>query len=392
MALQPDAAKVKIAITNVHIFDGQRFSDLGTVVIDDGLIGRSADVGGVDVIDGHGGYLLPGLIDAHVHLESEETLHQLIKYGITTALDMGTWPPSKLDALRGLIGLTDIRSAGVPATCPGSLHSCILPFPKGSLVSGPEQAALFVEDRVSEGVDYIKVVADVPGPSQATLNALVAAAHEHRLLAVAHATAYTPFAMAQDAKADIVTHVPLDKALDDEAVQRMVVEKRISVPTLTVAEQLTMKSTKLSGMRHILSHPTIIPEMINIMKAKRKDHGGKDQYQCARDSVTAMYRAGVPILSGTDANSMPEIHFDIIHGESLHRELELLVDASLSTVDALRAATILPAKHFHLDDRGAIETGKRADLILLANDPILDIRATRSIQRVWCGGIEVTRH
>jgi len=67
-----------------------------------------------------------------------------------------------------------------------------------------------------------------------------------------------------------------------------------------------------------------------------------------------------------------------------------LVDAGLSTVDALRAATSLPAKHFGLNDRGVIEPGYRAYLVLVDGDPITDIRATRSIKRVWCGGLEYT--
>lgn len=75
-------------------------------------------------------------------------------------------------------------------------------------------------------------------------------------------------------------------------------------------------------------------------------------------------------------------------GSSLHHGLELLVDAGLSTLDALRAATSLPAQHFALGDRGAVEPGKRADLVLISGDPLADIRATRSVERVWCAGIE----
>ncbi|GAA5610142.1 hypothetical protein Spla01_01278 [Streptomyces platensis] len=68
----------------------------------------------------------------------------------------------------------------------------------------------------------------------------------------------------------------------------------------------------------------------------------------------------------------------------------LLVDAGLTTVDALRAATSLAARHFGLTDRGAVEPGLRADLVLVDGDPIADIRATRRIRRIWCGGTEHT--
>jgi imidazolonepropionase-like amidohydrolase len=67
------------------------------------------------------------------------------------------------------------------------------------------------------------------------------------------------------------------------------------------------------------------------------------------------------------------------------------VTPGLSTVDALRAATVAPARFFGLTDRGVIEPGRRGDLVLIDGDPVHDIRAARSISRVWCGGVERTR-
>ncbi len=80
---------------------------------------------------------------------------------------------------------------------------------------------------------------------------------------------------------------------------------------------------------------------------------------------------------------------NVMHGDSMHHELELLVDAGLSNLEALQAATSLPAQHFGLIDRGVIEVGKRADLLLVSGDPIADIKATRSIQKFWCKGMKV---
>jgi imidazolonepropionase-like amidohydrolase len=103
-----------------------------------------------------------------------------------------------------------------------------------------------------------------------------------------------------------------------------------------------------------------------------------------------MYRAGVPILAGTDANAAAGVPAAIRHGVSLHHELELLVEAGLSPLDALRGATSRPAHYFGLADRGLIEPGRRADLVLIDGNPLQDITATRSIRRIWCGGSEVT--
>lgn len=78
------------------------------MVIDGGLIGQDAE--GAYVIDGRGVVLLPGLIDAHIHLQNEDELRQMCEFGVTTGLDMATWPRAKLNALRGRVGVTDIRS------------------------------------------------------------------------------------------------------------------------------------------------------------------------------------------------------------------------------------------------------------------------------------------
>ncbi len=116
--------------------------------------------------------------------------------------------------------------------------------------------------------------------------------------------------------------------------------------------------------------------------------GAADAFAEASASVGALHAAGIPVPAGTDAAEQPGLPRLVAHGASLHAELELLVEAGLSTVDALRAATVLPARHFGMSDRGVIEAGRRADLILLDGDPLADITATRSIRRIWCAGTE----
>ncbi|KAI9289222.1 putative hydrolase [Umbelopsis sp. AD052] len=344
----------KIALTNVRVFDGQKILDPTTVVIDGGIIGF--DPTGAVEQDCEGAILLPGLIDAHIHLSGIQDLKNMSGYGITTALDMATWPLELLNSLKNQKGVTDIRSAGFAASASGSTHSRFLPTE--SLVQNTDEAKLFVSKRVAEGSDYIKIICDIPGPEQDVVNTLVAEAHRHGKLTIAHAATVGPFEMAQIAKVDMITHVPLDNALPKEYVDRMVADKCISVPTLVMMEGIA----KLRGI---------------------------GQYEHSRNSVTALYKAGAAILAGTDANSRPHSPFNVQHGESLHRELELLVEAGLSNLDALKAATSLPAQYFGLTDRGAIELGRRADLVLIGGDPLQDISATRLLKRIWCAGIEV---
>lgn len=372
------------AISNVHVFDGDRFSEPKTAFIGDGLI--LVDTEGAEVIDGHRGFLIPGLIDAHVHLKDVHDLQQLASYGVTTALDMACWPISKLDQLRNHTGLTDIRSAGLPATSSGSVHSCLLPLPKDALVHGPVAAANFVAKRVSDKVDYLKVVADVPGPDQDTLTALVAEGHKNKLLVIAHAAALVPFDMALTAKADVLTHVPTDQPFNEAGAIRMAADGQIAVPTLTMMEGAVQYKPSLGSALSLLGTN---PWGLMAIVKKQKAASGTPTYSNARESVSNMYHAGVPILAGTDANSEPGAPFQVVHGESLHHEFELLLDAGLSPVEVLNSTTRLPAKYFGLHDRGSIEVGKRADLVLLGENPVMNIKATRSIQRVWCKGIEV---
>jgi imidazolonepropionase-like amidohydrolase len=369
----------RLALTNVRVFDGWQLQPPGTVVIDGSRIGT--DAAGAEVIDGEGGILLPGLIDAHVHLKDRDTLGQLAAAGVTTALDMACAPPGLVASLRGVAGLTDIRSAGTPAIAPGSLHASFPVIGRYGVIFGADQAAGFVADRVAEGSDYIKIVVGSPGADhdQATLDALTAAAREHGRLSVAHAASYQAVEKAQRAGVSVLTHVPLDRALDEAAAARARADDRVLIPTLVMMEGLARAAVR-PGM----------------------------DYGAARTSVTVMYRAGVPILAGTDANDTGAGNtgagntgagntgagntggpIPVPHGSSLHHELELLVDAGLTTVDALRAATTRPARYFGLADRGVVEPGRRADLVLVDGDPLHDIKATQAIRRVWCAGTEV---
>ncbi|MCJ1433419.1 hypothetical protein MMC27_002779 [Xylographa pallens] len=352
-------------LLNVRIFDGEKLLPPSTLTFSGAIITsispspRSVvESATSNVIDCDSGILLPGFIDAHIHLNGIPSLHALLASGVTTALDMGCFPLSDLTHLRSLHGLPSIRSTGTAASSPNGLHSKLTHIPTELLLSSAEEAAQFVADRVAEGSDYIKLIADVPGLDQATLNALVEASHAHGKLTFAHAAKNIPYAMAQEADVDVVTHVPLDTALSIAAVASMKSQHRIAVPTLAMMEAIVQNLPR-AGLN----------------------------YEAARASVMALYRAGVIIVAGTDANTFEGSPSPVQHGESLHRELQLLVEAGLTNLDALRAATVLPAKFLGLADRGAIEMGKRADMVLIKESPLEKIGATRSIIRVWCRGV-----
>ena len=200
------------------------------------------------------------------------------------------------------------------------------------------------------------------GLPQDVAAALVAAARAHGLRVVAHAGSPGAYTLALDVGVDVITHMPLGAPIVDGDVRRIAHEGRVVIPTLEM----------MRGLADTLGLPP-------------------GAYAVSARGVGVLHAAGVPILAGTDANATPDVPYQPAFGASLHHELALLVDAGLSTAAALRAATSLPAQHFGLSDRGAVEPGLRADLVLLDSDPLADISATRAIRRVWLAGVESVR-
>ena len=253
-----------------------------------------------------------------------------------------------------------MRSTGAGAVGPGSLQAKIPGRPADSVVLSPEDGRRFVATRVAEGMDYIKVIVDPPGRGGLDLpavRAIVEAAHGAGRIVVAHASHTGAVATAQAAGADVLTHAPLDAALDQAAVTDVRGSHRTSVPTLVMMEGVAANAP--------------VPGL---------------DYRHARDSVAELHRAGVPIVLGTDANQAPGVPANVPYGESAHRELELLVEAGLTPAEALHAATAAAAVRFGLPDRGRVAPGLRADLLLVDGDPATDIAATRAILAVRLAG------
>ncbi|UOZ04879.1 amidohydrolase family protein [Amycolatopsis sp. WQ 127309] len=347
------------AIDGVRVFTGEGLTEPRRVYLKGTEISveETPDV----VVDGAGQVLLPGLIDSHVHtVLGRPDLQNLATWGVTTGMDMAAWPDSFVAEMRRQPGVAQIFSATTPAVGPGGNHAKMPGFPAEGIVTTPREAHAFVERRVADGADYIKIVTEAAPPEgmdQATVNAIVAAAHEHDLLVVAHSITTGAFHVAVEAGVDISTHAPLDAVLDDETVRRMRDFGMVCSPTLTMMRGVA----DLRGAAGL-------------------------KYEYARDTVTKFHEAGIRLLVGTDANSAPGAPFGPEHGESMHDELGLMVEAGLTPVEVLRGATTLTARTFGLDDRGVIEPGKRADLLLIDGDPTQDISATRAITGVWIAG------
>jgi len=367
------------SITNVRVFDGAKLSAPTTIVIADAFISSVGGKATGTIVDGTGFALLPGLIDAHVHVDDASQLEELLTHGITTAFDMANSRPEATAALRSRPGLPQLLGAGLPASAPGGTHTKKMGFPADSAVQGPGDAARFVADRLRDHSDYIKIIVEdprMPGTtalSPETITALVVAAHAAGLLVVAHAVTSTAMNFAADAGVDVITHAPVNRAITSDEAAGLAKRGAALLPTLTML-QGTAGVVNSGRMFRLLRRLNIAPPV---------------EYANARASVAVAKATALPILAGTDANNDPGAPWNPKFGSSLHDEFELLVDAGLTPAEVIAAATSTPARVFGLTDRGAVKAELRADLLLVSGDPTTDIRATRAVSGVWLGGQKV---
>ncbi len=391
-----------LVFRDVRVFDGAQVLPHATVLV---RSGRIAAVGpqievpeGAHVIDARGKTLLPGLIDSHTHVFGAESLRAALAFGVTTELDMFMSVAVLTDLRKELAGekgleMADLRSAGTLVTAPGG-HGTEYGLSIPTL-SSPEQAQAFVDARIAEGSDYIKIIYDdgkalglsFPTLSRETLKAVVTAAHARKKQAVVHIGSRQGARDAIEAGADGLEHLFIDRPPEPGFGRFVASHHAFVVPTLTVLESVAGRH----GGAALAKDPAIAPFLspsgeAELTRTFPMPPGAATNYAAAEETVRQLRAAHVPLLAGTDAPNP-----GTTHGASLHRELELLVQAGLTPVEALTAATSVPARLFALDDRGTIAPGKRADLLLVDGDPTTDIKATRKIAGVWKLGVAVDR-
>ncbi|MGH8245150.1 MAG: amidohydrolase family protein, partial [Gammaproteobacteria bacterium] len=286
----------------------------------------------------------------------------------------------------------DMFSAGTLVTAPGghgTEYGVTIPT-----ITRPDEAQAFVDARIAEGSDYIKIVYDDGkswGMKFATLNketlaAVISAAHKRGKLAVVHTGTLQDFREAIEAGADGLVHLFADR-LPDRDFDRLVAAKRAFViPTLTILQAMIDGPDAAFATDSSVAPYLSYEDARHLKRAFPSRPGAYERYSVAEQAVRRLKAAKVPILAGTDA-----LNPGLLHGASLHRELELLVRAGLKPIEALAAATSVPAQHFRLADRGRIAPGRRADLVLVKGDPTTDIKATRNIVGVWKLGVPVDR-
>ena len=388
-------------ISGAQVFDGEKRRGRVDVKVAHGVITAVGSPGapGERVVDGTGATLLPGLIDAHTHTE-ETAARQALTFGITTELDMLS-KPEQMAPLRRLVArsfdLADVRSASIGLTrADGHPHQ--LPQEQGGPVwptaSSVAEVPAFVAGRIAEGADYLKVLIEdghvlgssVPVLGQDVLEAAVREAHANGLKVLAHALTLDATRRALDAGVDGLAHLFVDAPHTTEIVSRIAEAGIFVVPTLSTLASITGQDIGAALATDPRVRPKVAPAWLKGLTETWHTMPPAN-FAIALETLAALHAAGVDVLAGTDAAHLGT--FGVAHGASLHSELALLVRAGFTPLQALHAATALTARRFALADRGRVEPGLRADLLLVEGDPTTTIDDTLSVRAVWRQGVRL---
>ncbi len=390
-----------VAFVNVNVvpMDSERVLRNQTVIVHDNVIETIGDSGQVQVraeavvVDGTDHYLMPGLTDMHVHIEYENDMLLMVANGVTSVRNMWgntgrkLWwgMPDQLELRRhieagALFGPT-IYTAGPIMEGSPAFHPMVEPFDL------PGEARKSVIWQAQQGFDFIKVYDHLsPEVYQAVMETAVA----NDIPVVGH----VPFAVGLDGvlasgqvtiehlagyiDSDEATFIIPQDQLDDYAEKT----REAGVwNVVTLSEYPKSKETP-AGMERLQNQPGMVyvspgvrflTPFFYTMTSRSHTYLGIDyprrMTELNRQMVEALHEAGAGILLGTDAAQAYHIP-----GFSIHEELVLLVDAGLTPYEAIEAGTRNAAVVMEkLDEFGTIEAGKRADMILLAANPLDDV-------------------
>ncbi len=378
------------------------------------------------VIDGTGKYLMPGLVDAHVHFfqsgglytrpdvidlrkyhsydeenrwvhnNFQDLLQRYLRAGITTVID----PGSTLSFLR------QRDTLDADATLPmvymtGPLLTTYEPVVYEGLgmeepffkMNSPEEARRFVQKEIPFKPDFIKIWYIVLGvnkdssarASLAMVKAAIDEAHLHHLKVAVHATERVTAQLAAENGADYLVHSVDDEVVNDDFVQTLKTHHVILCPTLIVGKnyyRVFAQQYKPSSKDSVLANPEILNSLFDLqgiqdtMLAKRykwqsemllKQAGREDSVMAA--NLKKLHNAGVTIATGTDAGNI-----GTMHASSYFDEIRAMKKAGLSVPEILQASTVNGAKVLGKEKLfGSIQKGKLANMVLLSANPLDDL-------------------
>lgn len=391
------------------------------VTVDDATLADSAAGDSVIVEHVAGRFIIPGLIDSHVHWggsagfgdtpEERSDLRLEHDFGATLAAGV-TSVVSLTDNLASMRSLAEAVAAakqraprtffsGPSITARGGHPARMFAFMPGMAeqltrqVSTEEEAVAAIAELDRGRVDLVKLVLEpgfpgnpIPRLDEKVFRAAVAEAKRRRMRTTVHIGTDADARLAIDAGADGLEHAA--RGLTDETLALMA-SKRITFTPTNVVLDVPWKVRAVSGEDELvqrLALPSMLTSLANPEGIFRKNVA-TDTMQATMARVVAgalkqtsqAARAGVPILAGSDAGNPATFH-----GVALIRELELLAEAGVPLREVLIAATSRPADRLRQSTLGRVTSGAVADLVILDEDPTLNVSAYRTVRAVYLGG------
>jgi imidazolonepropionase-like amidohydrolase len=390
------------AIVGARLIDGTDAPPVeDAVVVVQG--GRIAAVGprarvsippGIPRVDARGQTMIPGLWDMHVHFEQVEWPAAQLAAGVTTARDVGNELELAV-ALRDAI--RDGRAPGPRLLLAGLVDGA--PDGLGVQLAGtPDEARGVVRRYHDAGFQQIKIYQSVPPP---LVSVIATEAHGLGMTVTGHVPTGMDAFQFVAAGADQINHIgfvlvsmtrppqpgqprtPVDLASAEaqRAIAFLKEHHTVIDPTLARSEENAHPKDSLLSV-YEPGAAKAPPELADVLNASGSPADGAARRMAglarALPIVKALRDSGIPIVAGTDL---------VVPGHSIARELELEVRGGFTPLEALQAATIVPARAMGLAaESGTIEPGKRADLVLLDGDPLANISAVRQVHAVVTAG------
>ncbi len=401
-----------VVLSNATVVDSNGVRSGESIVVEKGRIiavGRNViGAPGVPIIDLEGRVVTPGLFDLHTHLpyasvpggraDWGKQIKAYLYSGITSVVDFGSYfemfEPMRRLTSTGIVAGPRLTLAS-RITTPGG-HGA--EGGRGDFFSlevlTPRQARAAVKKLAPARPDVIKVftdgwrygaAADMTSMEEETLKAICEEAHKLGIPVLTHTVTLDKAKIAVRAGVDGLVHGIGDKPVDDEFIQLIKASHTVYTPTLAVYEP-----RRKTEWNQVLETVLDVPSKELLRKQNRSaviSASRAARWKTMQANVATLFQAGVPIGVGTDAGVT-----GTYHGWATLRELKLLVAAGVPTLSVIQGATSIAAKLLNVDrERGTIEPGKLADLVVFDKSPFENPENFDTVVRVFKGGVEVNR-
>ena len=421
-------APAVVAYENVRLIsgDGRPAMEQATLLVDKGRVrqvGASFEVRvpeGAARVDLRGKTVVPAFVNAHTHPGFQrgasysrdnytrelylQDLDRALYFGVAAVLSQGIDPGDvafqiRADQAVGKVGGAQLRLAGIGIGSPNAGPGAAAYQGIAYELTTPEEGRNAVAEQAAKKVDVIKIWVDdrngrAPRLTRPAYTAIIDEAHKRGLKVNAHVFYLSDLKGLVEAGVDGLAHLARDFELDDEAVAAIVKRGVVVMPTLATPDRTTHTGVppSLSAWLDGPGGAALGPAVVERVKAgfggrtAEAAAAARTRYQILQRSVARLAKAGARVLLGSDTGIQ-----DHPFGFTDHRELEMLVEAGMTPMQTIVAATSRPAEYMGLRDLGTLTPGRAASFIVLDANPLDDITNTRRIADVYIDGRRIDR-